>query len=450
MTFSQLKLFCSRNRWLLLLLAAAFAVRLGVALPGILEDPAARFSRPDTPGYLEPARALVAEGTPLSAGRAPGFPLFAALVFRCFGVEAYGALAVLLVLVNTATLIPVWLAGREAGSSTAGVIAAALLGLNLTMTAQAPMFLSDTLAAFFAAWQFYFFVRFWKRREMWSFPVMIAVAALGALIRPINSAWIWPALFLLAVLPELPWRRKLALGAVSLAVFGAILFPRMAHNAARGAGFCIDTNTGAMYHQNGAMLLAKVNGTDYEAEKQKILAELDREFADKERYPDEKSRVDYRLKRFKELILAHPFAWFPQHLQWRILLPDAPTFLEILGATTSDRGTMNVLQAQGVWAAVRFYFDGKLYLLWLLAPLLAVTGILYLAAFGLLASWFWRWKSKWYAIFVFLAFAEYYFFLPGPITAPRYQLPALPILTLMAAFGLIQGWDWVKRRQKER
>ena len=417
MTFSQWKLFCSRNRWLLLLLAAAFAVRLGVALPGILEDPVARFSRPDTPGYLEPARALAAEGTPLSAGRAPGFPLFAALVFRCFGVEAYGALAVLLVLVNTATLIPVWLAGREAGSSTAGVIAAALLGLNLTMTAQAPMFLSDTLAAFFAAWQFYFFVRFWKRREMWSFPVMIAVAALGA---------------------------------VSLAVFGAILFPRMAHNAARGAGFCIDTNTGAMYHQNGAMLLAKVNGTDYEAEKQKILAELDREFADKERYPDEKSRVDYRLKRFKELILAHPFAWFPQHLQWRILLPDAPTFLEILGATTSDRGTMNVLQAQGVWAAVRFYFDGKLYLLWLLAPLLAVTGILYLAAFGLLVSWFWRWKSKWYAIFVFLAFAEYYFFLPGPITAPRYQLPALPILTLMAAFGLIQGWDWVKRRRKER
>ena len=89
-------------------------------------------------------------------------------------------------------------------------------------------------------------------------------------------------------------------------------------------------------------------------------------------------------------------------------------------------------------------------MLWLLAPLLAVTGILYLAAFGLLASWFWRWKSKWYAIFVFLAFAEYYFFLPGPITAPRYQLPALPILTLMAAFGLIQGWDWVKRRRKER
>ena len=43
-----------------------------------------------------------------------------------------------------------------------------------------------------------------------------------------------------------------------------------------------------------------------------------------------------------------------------------------------------------------------------------------------------NWRSRWRELVIFLAFCEYYLFLPGAITAPRYQLPALPLLCTLA------------------
>ena len=96
---------------------------------------------------------------------------------------------------------------------------------------------------------------------------------------------------------------------------------------------------------------------------------------------------------------------------------------------------MNVLQKQGLFAAVNHYFDGRLYLPLLLLPLLAVTLLLYAGAAVQLGIALWNWKKQWFALLVFLAFVEYYFFLPGPVTVPRYQLPALPALAVAAALA---------------
>ena len=222
----------------------------------------------------------------------------------------------------------------------------------------------------------------------------------------------------------------------------------MGRNAALGAGWSIDTNTGAMYHQNGAMILARVNRSSFEEEKAKILAELETEFADAEKYPDRKSRSSYRLKKFRELIFAHPLVWLPQHFRPHILLPDAPTFFEILGVTSAGRGTMDVMQKEGVSAAVRFYFGDRLWVLIPVIPLLCVTLAMYALALWKLIVWAANLRREWYWIFLFLAFVEYYFFLPGPITAPRYQLPALPFLALMAALQLQAAASGLRRSKQ--
>jgi len=422
---------------LAVLTLAAFLLRLGAAMPGLCGD-AERFSRPDTPTYLIPAHSLAETGSYSGTGRAPGFPALAALVFRCGGNEK--TLAVLLVLLSTAVIPLIYASGTVYCDRRTGLWGAAFFACNPTAVANAPMMLSDTLFSVFAALQLYFFLLFWKRKNLWGFLCSIAFAALGTLIRPINLPWILPALVLLFAAPGWSWRKKFQLAASGTVLFFALLFPWMHRNAACRAGYVIDTNTGAMYHQNGAMILAAAGHTSYEAEKQRILRECETVFADTKRFPDTKSREAWRMERFKNIIAQHPFIWFRQHFSWHILLPDAPTLMELLGVTSPNRGTMDILAREGVFSAVKHYFSGHFGALFLLFPLLLAAGAVYA---GALLQLFYDLKSPWQnrmELLVFLAFSEYYFFLPGPITTPRYQLPALPFLVLLAAaaFGKLR------------
>ena len=440
----------SRKTWIIpaLILTAAFLLRLLPAL-NIFDSPE-RFIRPDTPTYLEPAKALL-EGRFSGTGRAPGYSLLAASSMWISFKNHLSILALTGVLLSTLTILPVYSAGKILFGRTAGLIAAALFAFNLTCAANAPMLLSDTLFGFFAACQFYFFILFYRSKKSFDFLFCILFAVSGTLIRPINLPWILPALCLLWLLKGVPVKKKLLNTLGALCITGLLLFPWMARNAAAGAPWCIDTNTGAMVHQNGAMILAEANGTSYEFEKVKIRKEYDTLFLDTRRFPDEKSREEWKMTRFRQIIAAHPWIALKQHFNWhRILLPDAPTFFEITGVTKSDRGTMNVLAKEGIFAAVDHYFEGRWYLPALLLPLLAMTGITYMGTLLFLFRCLFHFKRRWYMWLLFLAFAEFYLFLPGPICAPRYQIPALPLMCVFAAGALIPAMRMIPFLRKRK
>jgi len=167
--------------------------------------------------------------------------------------------------------------------------------------------------------------------------------------------------------------------------------------------------------------------------KARLLAESEAEFADTARYPDEASREAWRLRRYREMVFAHPLVWLRQSASWRMLIPDAPTFWELCGKTAAGRGTMGIVAKYGFFAGVRHYFGGSWSLPLLTALLLLPTVALYAFALWMVICDICRIRERWYALVVFLAFAEYYLLLPGAITAPRYQIPALPMLCVMAA-----------------
>ena len=396
--------------------------------------------------YLAPAQALL-KGEFFGTGRAPGYIVLAAAA-RWLSPEYHRSLLALAgVLFSTLTLIPLYAGTKELFGRKPALAAGLLYALNLTAIANAPMLLSDTFFAFVAACQYYFFTRFYRKKQSADFLLCIFFAAAGTLIRPINLPWIAPALVLLWFLPGISWKQKAwnALGGVTITLF--ILLPWMARNAASGAPWCIDTNTGAMVHQNGAMILSEARGTSYEAEKEKIRQEYDQLFKDTVQFPDEKSREKWKMARFRQIIAAHPFTALKQHFNWhRILLPDAPTFFELLGVTKSDRGPMGVLAQKGLIAAVDHYFEGRWSLPCLLLPLLLVTGVTYLGTVILLIWSVCHFRRRWYFGLLFLAFAEFYLFLPGPICAPRYQLPALPLLCGFAGVVLVYLLRVLKRR----
>ena len=420
--------------------AVAAALRLAVALPGMLRGDEARFSRPDTAGYLAEAAELATQGSISGTGRVPGFPAVASLFIGCGSGKVHLVpLVSFLILTGAATSAVVFFAG-SVKSFGVGVAAGALHALELTAVANSPMLLSDTLFGFLAAVQFLFFMHLWVKKRLWCFFAMLFAAALGVLVRPINLLWIFPAvaLLLLDFGNKAAWRKKLLFAAAGALLFAAVVTPWMFRNAARGAGFTPDTNTGAVYHQNGAMLTAAVNGTDFESEKQRLRDAAEAEFADTARYPDEASREAWRLREYRKMVFAHPFLWMRQSASWRIFLPDAPTFWELCGFTAAGRGTMGVMAKHGFFAGVRHYFGGSWKLLTLTVLLLIPVLALYGCALGRIVCDICRLRRCWYEIVVFLAFAEYYLLLPGAITAPRYQLPALPVLCVLAALFITE------------
>ena len=349
-------------------------------------------------------------------------------------------------LLSTLTLVPVWAGTRLLAGTGAALAATALLALNLTAAANAPMLLSDTLFGFFAAWQFFFFIRFFRRKKDRDFLCCVLTAALGTLIRPINLPWLAPALVLLWFVPGVSPRRKALDTLGGVLIYGAVLLPWMARNAAAGAPWCIDTNTGAMLHQNGAMILAEANRSSYEDEKQRLRKEFDTLFQDKKRFPDEKSREEWKIAKLKKIIADHPFIALKQHVNWhRILLPDAPTFFELAGLTRSDRGTMDVLTRRGLFAAVDHYFEGRWALPCALLPLLLLTGLVYLGTAAVLCASVLKFRKRFFLLLLFLAFAEFYLFLPGPICAPRYQIPALPLMCAFAGLWTVSIFRKLKK-----
>jgi len=431
------------KKWLLpVIVLTAIILRL---IPAICaaEDPS-RLIRPDSGIYLDSARELVESGTYPTTRRPPGYPLFAAMIFACGGNNF--AIALIQTLISAAACGITALAGREYGGKACGNLAALLMALNLTAIANAPLLLSDTLFSLFAAGQFYFFARYIRRKTLREILLLALTAGIACLIRPINQLIIVVIALLTAIMPQLTWQKKLSHILAAFAVFSAVITPWMLRNHLVGATFAIDTNTGAMRHQNGAMLLAKVNGTNYELEKEKLRRQEAEEFADKNKYPDERSRERWRLAQFRSMVLRHPLTYAAQHFDLRILLPDAPSLLESFGLTTSDRGTMNVLKKEGIFAAVRHYFGAYwlLYIL-LLLPLLVPVMILYAGTGIKIFQCAKNIRRQWFELFILLGFAEYYLFLPGAITAPRYQLPALPCMCVLAAGAII----WICCRKNE-
>lgn len=422
------------KRNILFLLLGAFILRLGFFLPGVLRQNLGCFTRPDSGEYIRGMWFLAHNYTYPVTARPPGVAVLGAAVLKLGG--SLFTYSLLLVVLSTLTVGIIYCAIKEYADERAALVGAGLGAFSLTAIAGAPLILSDTLFALIAAGEFYFFLRFWKRGIVKSAWASALLAGIGVLVRPINILHIL-VLPVLSLFAPATGKKRWLVAVGQVAIFALVVGPWMSFNYCRGAGFAVDTNTGAMLHQNGAMLMAEVNGTDFESEKRRLIAWETAEFADHERYPDFASREKFRIREYRKLVLAHPVIALKQHLgNFAVLLPDLPGALELLGVTAPDRGTMGVLAKDGVFAAVRHYFAGRYYLIALFLPFLLVhLEMLFGVAMALWGSAR-NFRERYRDWLLFIGFGLYYLWLPGAIVAPRYQLPALPVMLLLAGMAL--------------
>ncbi len=425
------------------LVGLAFLLRLVVAIPA-LSDPQARLMFPDSAGYIEPARALVADGAYNTApgsglaatSRPPGYSLFLAGLFTLWG-ENHLLNVLVFCLLSALMVVPIFCVGLHWGGKGTGILAALLLTVNITSIAAAPLYLSDTLFSLCVAFQFCFFVRaIWtgKRGDRW---VAMFLAGLAVLIRPIGLLWLFPALVMIAMLGRAMFMQRLMRVVLATVIFALPVGCWMLRNQSAGGGLRVGTNIGntLLFHNCAATESVRTGKPAPELRNrwQRQASEEFRKFPAK--YPDVDSRSGYLTARAFEIIRRHPVSFLKGFVNPIILVPDVPAFLQLLGVTRGERGTHDILKRQGLLAAVQHYFGDKLWLLLPLAPLVLVVLLTYGACLLLLLNSI-RVK-EWRILLLVLGFAGYYLLLPGPIVALRYQLPALPILCVLAARALV-------------
>lgn len=437
-------------RAITLIFAIALIVRFLMIIPG-LSEPEKTFIRTDSPSYIQPALALLKRGAFLenpdgdrpSTKRPPGFSVFLAGVFAING----GGLRLpvgLLCLISASMCFPIFLVGRRLAGARVGLLAALLYAFNITSIGVAPLLISDTLFTLFVAWQLYFFSRFVFSPRLTYLLLAVGLAAVSALVRPISMLWIVPAVFLVMIFSGLSLRRRFAFSLAAFVIFAIILAPWMVRNYRLGAGFRLDTNIGdtLLYHNCAVLKSLETNQKPSEI-RERFRREMSEEF---DRHPEKYAfmgpRIAHMTDRAMRMIKTRPLRYAFLHFRPQVLIPDAASFFEVLGFTKTGRGTFDVLNKQGVTVAVRHYFSGKLWLIIPIIPLLLVVGGTYLGCAGQLVVWVFQ--RKWFMLFFFLAFVEYFLFLPGPITMPRYHLPALPLMTVMAAMFLVRAGHWLK------
>lgn len=432
------------RRRLWLIVGAAFLLRILCALPAFA-DPE-MLLRPDSGGYFLPAEALLADGAYLDAPgagtpatlRPPGYSLVLALTFLFCG-KSFAAAGLFGCLLGALSCYPVGLCGRILGGRNAGLAAAALLALNLSALANAPLILADILLGFLCAWQCFFLLKAWRTRALRFWLGGLLVSALGALCKPVNLPLFLLAMPVLAML-FFGFRKKMLRAVVCWGgVFLLLLFPWMFRNFRLGAGFALDSNSADLYFHNGSAILASATGENSAVILERLKNETQHLFdSDPARFPDTQAKSSYKKASYLALMKRYPAATLKTHLpQPFMLLPDLPVFLENNGLTRHGRGTLGVLRREGLFAALDHYLGGRYALILPALPLLFASGMLYLLSAWELLLWLRHWK--WRLLMLTGALVFYYLAAPGPVTMPRYQIPALPMLCTMggAAFALL-------------
>ena len=436
----------------------ALICRFCFAWSGISDPEAARFFRPDSASYLAPAFSLAETGEyrgpdgSVTAHRTPGFPAFLG-VLTTFGVrptcEAETIwISVFLLVLGALTVFPIYCACRYVSSRTCSALAALLFALNPTAIAHAPLLLSDTFFTLIVAFVLFFFVSFafGVKKDPFYYFSAVFLAAIAALIRPINLFFFVPLIVAMLLIDPLSLRKKLFYSAVTCLIFFVILFPWIARNHAIGAGWRLDASSASTMVHNAAAVESVVTQNSGEELRHRYEETFKLEFESEPfKYRIAGARMDHIESEMTDKILEHPFLYAYLTLRPWVFLPDVPTLLENQGVTQTERGTFDVLNREGIFAAVRHYFDGNGGALAATIPLLLTVLVLYLAA---AAGWIAMIRKKqWLMAFLLIGFGLYYTLLTGPVQMPRYQLPVLPVLAFFAAIALQTAFE---RFRKEK
>jgi 4-amino-4-deoxy-L-arabinose transferase-like glycosyltransferase len=444
----------------LLIMLIALLLR-GIVLPAAIFHPERLFLR-DTDSYLRPALNLLAghglsqqEESPFvpDASRTPVYPLFIALLYGVFGQHP-------LIIVGAQVLLSTLACGLTylLGVHLLPEQEARLGGLLLTFSLGAIVYsfyiLTETLFTLLILGMTCTLAAYWQKAQgRWLVGAGILAGA-AILCRPI-------ALFYPLVVAPLvgfiyrdrwaeskrsQWWQKAMAALVFLGATGLLVIPWLIRNHRLLGVLTVSTVTSYnLFFYGAGALEAHLQGMGQDQMRAQMADRVQAELA-RRRESGEASRVKLYSDWSRQIILAHPLPYLYVHLKSDLnsLLPNITEFLEFIGITQGGKGTLSMLNQYGLWAAILQYFEGRMWLLWLVWPLIVLLGLTYM---GMLVGMVTLARQRvWFSLTLLFLPIVYFLLIPGALSHPRFRVPVMPYVCLLAGTGLRITRQWVRER----
>lgn len=443
----------SRLKQTFVIILVALLLR-GVMLVVVSYHPERLFHR-DTGSYVRPALNLLAghgfsqqEAPPYTpdARRTPVYPLFVALFYGVFGQHPL-LVAGGQVLVSALTAGLVYLLGARLLPEWEARLGGLLLAFSLGSIVYSLYILTETLFTLLLLGMTWALVGYREKRlKRWLSGAGL-LGGVAMLCRPVALFYPLVAAPLVAFAQRGQWRKRILAALLLLGVAGLVVAPWLLRNYRLiGSPTLSTVSSDNMLLFNAVSLEADLRGVGQAEVRAEMVERAKRELARQSGADDEARQVRLYGEWSRRIILAHPWRYLGVHLKNDLnsLLPNVTEFLELLGVTQGGKGTLSVLNQYGLWAAVRHYFEGQVWLLGLLLPLVGLLGLTYLGVLvGLtvLAR-----RKAWFSLALLLLPIAYFLLIPGASSHPRFRVPVMPYVCLLAGTGLIAAWRWVCQR----
>ena len=193
---------------------------------------------------------------------------------------------------------------------------------------------------------------------------------------------------------------------------------------------------------NAASLEADLKDISQDAARRRLIEEVNQEIDARAGMTEAKKAALYR-RRAKEIILQNPGRYLYLHLKNDLnsLLPNITEFSELLGLTSGKKGTLSVLNQEGLILAVSHYFSDRVWLLWLFVPFIGILVFTYICAISGIVLFF---STRDCAPIILLILPVIYFLIiPGAPSHPRFRVPVMPEIALLAGVGWVKIYRWI-------
>ena len=385
-----------------------------------------------------------------SAIRTPVYPLVIAFIYWLFGINNL-ALVLAQVLMSLLTVgLTYWL-GRLVFSEAEAWIGALLFTLSSAPAVYSVFILSETLFAQLLILVLLSLVLYRQRKKTAWLVAAGILSGLAILCRPVAAYF--PVLVVgLVWLAEPDNWRKLLVGVVAFLLAGALVVGPWVWRNMRQLGFPTISTISSynLLFYNAVSLKADQEGVSQAQARADLQTQANAELTKRGGLKNEAIQTQFYNELGHQIILAHPVRYVVIHLENDLnnFLPDVTDFLELMGVTQGEKGTLSVLNQQGLTAAIEHYFAGRIWLIGLVLPWIALLGFIYLA--GLLGAYVLTRRRDLFGLALMLFPVLYFTLLPGAPSNPRFRVPVMPYLCLLGGVGCIQLASWWMNKRINR